>query len=626
MAKTIGIDLGTTNSCVAVIEGGEPVVIANAEGARTTPSVVAFSKDGERMVGQVAKRQAITNPDRTVASIKREMGTAHKVTIDGKSYTPQEISAMILQKLKSDAEAYLGETVTQAVITVPAYFTDAQRQATKDAGKIAGLDVKRIINEPTAAALSYGVDKEKDQKVMVYDLGGGTFDVSIIEMGDGVQEVLATAGNNRLGGDDFDKRIIDWMVASFKTETGIDLSQDKVAMQRLKEAAEKSKIELSGVTTSNINLPFITADQTGPKHLDLTLTRAKFDELTSDLVEATMGPVRSALQDSGLQIGQIDKVLMVGGSSRIPAVQDAVKKLIGKEPFKGINPDECVAIGAAIQAGVLGGEVEGLLLLDVTPLSLGVETMGGVMTKIIDRNTTIPTKKSQIFSTAADNQTQVEINVLQGEREFARDNKQLGLFALTGIAPAMRGVPQIEVTFDIDANGIVNVSAKDLGTGKEQHITITAGSNMSDADIDKAVKEAAEFEAQDKKRKEAIEVRNDADSIVFQTQKALDEAGDKLDANDKAAVETDLNALKSLVDSTDAENMTDSQVDEIKAAKEKLMESAQKLFAKLYEAQQGAAGAGPDMGAGAGPDMNNGSASNGNPYGDDVVDGDYKEV
>lgn len=498
MAKTIGIDLGTTNSCVAVIEGGEPVVIANAEGARTTPSVVAFSKDGERMVGQVAKRQAITNPDRTVASIKREMGTAHKVTIDGKSYTPQEISAMILQKLKSDAEAYLGETVTQAVITVPAYFTDAQRQATKDAGKIAGLDVKRIINEPTAAALSYGVDKEKDQKVMVYDLGGGTFDVSIIEMGDGVQEVLATAGNNRLGGDDFDKRIIDWMVASFKTETGIDLSQDKVAMQRLKEAAEKSKIELSGVTTSNINLPFITADQTGPKHLDLTLTRAKFDELTSDLVEATMGPVRSALQDSGLQIGQIDKVLMVGGSSRIPAVQDAVKKLIGKEPFKGINPDECVAIGAAIQAGVLGGEVEGLLLLDVTPLSLGVETMGGVMTKIIDRNTTIPTKKSQIFSTAADNQTQVEINVLQGEREFARDNKQLGLFALTGIAPAMRGIPQIEVTFDIDANGIVNVSAKDLGTGKEQKITISNSTSMSKEDIDKAVKEAEQFAAEDK--------------------------------------------------------------------------------------------------------------------------------
>ena len=538
MAKTIGIDLGTTNSCVAVIEGGEPVVIANAEGARTTPSVVAFSKDGERMVGQVAKRQAITNPDRTVASIKREMGTAHKVTIDGKSYTPQEISAMILQKLKSDAEAYLGETVTQAVITVPAYFTDAQRQATKDAGKIAGLDVKRIINEPTAAALSYGVDKEKDQKVMVYDLGGGTFDVSIIEMGDGVQEVLATAGNNRLGGDDFDKRIIDWMVASFKTETGIDLSQDKVAMQRLKEAAEKSKIELSGVTTSNINLPFITADQTGPKHLDLTLTRAKFDELTSDLVEATMGPVRSALQDSGLQIGQIDKVLMVGGSSRIPAVQDAVKKLIGKDPFKGINPDECVAIGAAIQAGVLGGEVEGLLLLDVTPLSLGVETMGGVMTKIIDRNTTIPTKKSQIFSTAADNQTQVEINVLQGEREFARDNKQLGLFALTGIAPAMRGIPQIEVTFDIDANGIVNVSAKDLGTGKEQKITISNSTSMSKEDIDKAVKEAEQFAAEDKKRREAVDAKNEAENIVYQAEKLVSESGDKIPEADKNAINT----------------------------------------------------------------------------------------
>ena len=514
MAKTIGIDLGTTNSCVAVIEGGEPVVIPNAEGARTTPSVVAFSKDGERMVGQVAKRQAITNPDKTVSSIKREMGTSYKVSIDGKQYTPQEISAMILSKLKADAEAYLGEKVTQAVITVPAYFTDAQRQATKDAGKIAGLDVKRIINEPTAAALSYGIDKEKDQKVMVYDLGGGTFDVSIIEMGDGVQEVLATAGNNRLGGDDFDKRIIDWMVTSFKNETGIDLSSDKVAMQRFKEAAEKAKIELSGVTTSSINLPFITADQTGPKHLDLTLTRAKFDELTADLVEATMGPVRSALSDSGLQISQIDKVLMVGGSSRIPAVQEAVKKLIGKEPFKGINPDECVAVGAAIQGGVLGGEVEGLLLLDVTPLSLGVETMGGVMTKIIERNTTIPTKKSQIFSTAADNQTQVEINVLQGEREFARDNKQLGLFALTGIAPAMRGIPQIEVTFDIDANGIVNVSAKDLGTGKEQKIQIQNSTSMSKEDIDKAVKEAEQYAAEDKKHREEVDAKKDRKSVV----------------------------------------------------------------------------------------------------------------
>lgn len=519
MAKTIGIDLGTTNSCVAVIEGGEPVVIPNAEGARTTPSVVAFSKDGERMVGQVAKRQAITNPDKTVSSIKREMGTSYKVSIDGKQYTPQEISAMILSKLKADAEAYLGEKVTQAVITVPAYFTDAQRQATKDAGKIAGLDVKRIINEPTAAALSYGIDKEKDQKVMVYDLGGGTFDVSIIEMGDGVQEVLATAGNNRLGGDDFDKRIIDWMVTSFKNETGIDLSSDKVAMQRFKEAAEKAKIELSGVTTSSINLPFITADQTGPKHLDLTLTRAKFDELTADLVEATMGPVRSALSDSGLQISQIDKVLMVGGSSRIPAVQEAVKKLIGKEPFKGINPDECVAVGAAIQGGVLGGEVEGLLLLDVTPLSLGVETMGGVMTKIIERNTTIPTKKSQIFSTAADNQTQVEINVLQGEREFARDNKQLGLFALTGIAPAMRGIPQIEVTFDIDANGIVNVSAKDLGTGKEQKIQIQNSTSMSKEDIDKAVKEAEQYAAEDKKHREEVDAKNEAENLVYQAEK-----------------------------------------------------------------------------------------------------------
>ena len=614
MAKTIGIDLGTTNSCVAVIEGGEPVVIANAEGARTTPSVVAFSKDGERMVGQVAKRQAITNPDRTVASIKREMGTAHKVTIDGKSYTPQEISAMILQKLKSDAEAYLGETVTQAVITVPAYFTDAQRQATKDAGKIAGLDVKRIINEPTAAALSYGVDKEKDQKVMVYDLGGGTFDVSIIEMGDGVQEVLATAGNNRLGGDDFDKRIIDWMVASFKTETGIDLSQDKVAMQRLKEAAEKSKIELSGVTTSNINLPFITADQTGPKHLDLTLTRAKFDELTSDLVEATMGPVRSALQDSGLQIGQIDKVLMVGGSSRIPAVQDAVKKLIGKEPFKGINPDECVAIGAAIQAGVLGGEVEGLLLLDVTPLSLGVETMGGVMTKIIDRNTTIPTKKSQIFSTAADNQTQVEINVLQGEREFARDNKQLGLFALTGIAPAMRGIPQIEVTFDIDANGIVNVSAKDLGTGKEQKITISNSTSMSKEDIDKAVKEAEQFAAEDKKRREAVDAKNEAENIVYQAEKLVSESGDKIPEDDKNAINTKVAALKESISKDDAAL--------IGTAKEDLQKTLNDAAAKLY--QQAA----PQGGA---PDMNGAQPNGGNPTGNNggdpnVYDADFTDV
>ena len=613
MAKTIGIDLGTTNSCVAVIEGGEPVVIANAEGARTTPSVVAFSKDGERMVGQVAKRQAITNPERTVSSIKREMGTAHKVTIDGKSYTPQEISAMILQKLKADAEAYLGEKVTQAVITVPAYFTDAQRQATKDAGKIAGLDVKRIINEPTAAALSYGVDKENDQKVMVYDLGGGTFDVSIIEMGDGVQEVLATAGNNRLGGDDFDKRIIDWMVSSFKTETGIDLSSDKMAMQRLKEAAEKAKIELSGVTTSSINLPFITADQTGPKHLDLTLTRAKFDELTSDLVEATMGPVRSALSDSGLQIGQIDKVLMVGGSSRIPAVQDAVKKLIGKEPFKGINPDECVAIGAAIQAGVLGGEVDGLLLLDVTPLSLGVETMGGVMTKIIDRNTTIPTKKSQIFSTAADNQTQVEINVLQGEREFARDNKQLGLFALTGIAPAMRGVPQIEVTFDIDANGIVNVSAKDLGTGKEQKITISSSTNMSKEDIDKAVKDAEQYAAEDKKRREEVDAKNEAENLVYQAEKLVSDSGDKLAEDDKNTINTKVAALKDAISKNDA--------DLTKSAKDDLQKSLYDISAKLY--QQAAPQGNPNPQPGA-PDM--GGAHPNNSGDPNVYDADFKDV
>ena len=613
MAKTIGIDLGTTNSCVAVIEGGEPVVIANAEGARTTPSVVAFGKDGERMVGQVAKRQAITNPEKTISSIKREMGTSYKVTIDNKSYTPQEVSAMILQKLKSDAEAYLGETVTQAVITVPAYFTDAQRQATKDAGKIAGLDVKRIINEPTAAALSYGVDKENDQKVMVYDLGGGTFDVSIIEMGDGVQEVLATAGNNRRGGDDFDPRIINWMVQEFKTAEGVDLTSDKMAMQRLKEAAEKAKIELSGVTQAAINLPFITATQTGPKHLDLTLSRAKFDELTADLVQSTMGPVKQALSDSGLSINEIDKVLMVGGSSRIPAVQTAVKNLIGKEPFKGINPDECVAIGAAIQAGVLGGEVDGLLLLDVTPLSLGVETMGGVMTKIIDRNTTIPTKKSQIFSTAADNQTQVEINVLQGEREFARDNKQLGLFALTGIAPAMRGVPQIEVTFDIDANGIVNVSAKDLGTGAEQKITISNSTSMSKDDIDKAVKEAEQFAAEDKKRREAVDAKNEAENMAYQAEKLVNENGDKLAEEDKTALNTKAQAVKDACQKNDA--------DLIKTAKEDLEKTLMSVSQKLYQqaAPNGQPQPGPAPDMGGAPNNNNGDDGN-------VYDADFKDV
>ncbi len=613
MAKTIGIDLGTTNSCVAVIEGGEPVVIANAEGSRTTPSVVAFSKDGERLVGQVAKRQAITNPERTVSSIKREMGTSYKVNIDGKSYTPQEISAMILQKLKSDAEAYLGETVTDAVITVPAYFTDAQRQATKDAGKIAGLNVLRIVNEPTAAALSYGVDKENDQNVMVYDLGGGTFDVSIIEMGEGIQEVKATAGNNRLGGDDFDKRIIDWMVKSFKTETGIDLSTDKMAMQRLKEAAEKAKIELSGVTTSSINLPFITADQTGPKHLDLTLTRAKFDELTADLVEATMGPVRSALSDSGLQIGEIDKVLMVGGSSRIPAVQDAVKRLIGKEPFKGINPDECVAIGASLQAGVIGGDVKGMVLVDVTPLSLGVETMGGVMTKIIERNTAIPITKKQIFSTAADNQTQVEINVLQGEREFARDNKQLGIFTLAGIAPAMRGIPQIEVTFDIDKNGIVNVSAKDLGTGKEQKVTITSSTNMSKEDIDKAVKDAEQFAADDKKRREEVDAKNEAENLAYQSEKLIKENGDKLGEDDKNTINTKVAAVKDAISKNDTEL--------IKAAKDDLQKSLYEVSAKLY--QQAA----PQQGA---PDMNGAPQQDAQPNdngGDpNVYDADFTDV
>ena len=583
MAKIIGIDLGTTNSCVAVIEGGEAVVIPNAEGARTTPSVVSFKKDGERVVGRVAKQSAVSAPDRTVSSIKRDMGTDRKVTIDGKAYTPQEISAIVLQKLKADAEAYLGDTVTEAVITVPAYFTDAQRQATKDAGKIAGMEVKRIINEPTAAALAYGIDKETDQKVMVYDLGGGTFDVSIIEMGDGVQEVLATAGNNRLGGDDFDQKIVDWMVASFKAETGVDLSADKMATQRLREAAEKAKIELSGSTSSNINLPFITADATGPKHLDLTLTRAKFNELTASLVDATMAPVRQALSDSGLSASQIDKVLLVGGSTRIPAVQEAIQKYMGKEPFKGINPDECVAMGAALQGGVLGGEVKGLLLLDVTPLSLGVETMGGVMTKVIDRNTTIPTKKSQIFSTAADNQPSVEVHVLQGEREFARDNKTLGLFHLDGIAPARRGVPQIEVTFDIDANGIVNVSAKDLGTGREQKITITSNTNMSKEDVEKAVREAEQYAAEDKARREAVDTRNNADQMVYQCEKTLEEMGDKLDAADKDDVQAKIDALK--------EALKGEDIEAIKAKQEELTKAFYAVSEKMYQAAAAAQGA-----------------------------------
>ncbi|MDE6740261.1 MAG: molecular chaperone DnaK [Lachnospiraceae bacterium] len=623
MSKIIGIDLGTTNSCVAVMEGGKPTVIANTEGARTTPSVVAFTKTGERLVGEPAKRQAVTNADKTIASIKRDMGTDRGRTIDEKKYSPQQISAMILQKLKADAESYLGENVTEAVITVPAYFNDAQRQATKDAGKIAGLDVKRIINEPTAAALAYGLDNEKEQKIMVYDLGGGTFDVSIIEIGDGVIEVLSTNGDTHLGGDDFDQKVIDWMLAEFKAQEGVDLSNDKMALQRLKEAAEKAKKELSSATTTNINLPFITATAEGPKHFDMNLTRAKFDELTHDLVEKTAIPVQNAMKDAGLTNSDLGQVLLVGGSTRIPAVQDKVKQLTGKDPSKSLNPDECVALGASIQGGKLAGDAGAgeILLLDVTPLSLSIETMGGVATRLIERNTTIPTKKSQVFSTAADNQTAVDINVVQGERQFAKDNKSLGQFRLDGIPPAMRGVPQIEVTFDIDANGIVNVSAKDLGTGKEQHITITAGSNMSDDEIDRAVKEAAEYEAQDKKRKEAIDTRNEADSFVFQTEKALSEVGDKLDASEKAGVEADLQAVKDILEKTKDQEMSDSQIDELKAAKEKLTNSAQALFTKMYENMQQAQ-AGPDMGnmGGAADDSAQSGAA------DDVVDGDYREV
>ena len=623
MGKIIGIDLGTTNSCVAVMEGGKPVVITNAEGMRTTPSVVAFTKTGERLVGEPAKRQAVTNADKTISSIKREMGTDYKVTIDDKKYSPQEISAMILQKLKSDAENYLGEKVTEAVITVPAYFNDAQRQATKDAGKIAGLDVKRIINEPTAAALSYGLDNENEQRIMVYDLGGGTFDVSIIEIGDGVIEVLSTAGDNRLGGDDFDNVITQYMLEDFKTKEGVDLSTDKMAMQRLKEAAEKAKKELSSSTTTNINLPFITATAEGPKHFEMNLTRAKFNELTAHLVERTATPVSKALNDAGLNASELSKVLLVGGSTRIPAVQDKVKQLTGKEPFKGINPDECVAIGASIQGGKLAGDTGAgdILLLDVTPLSLSIETMGGVATKLIERNTTIPTKKSQIFSTAEDNQTAVDIHVVQGERQFARDNKTLGQFRLDGIPPARRGVPQIEVTFDIDANGIVNVSAKDLGTGKEQHITITAGSNMSDEDIDKAVKEAAEYEAQDKKRKEGIDARNDADNMVFQTEKALEEAGDKIDASEKATVEADIAKLKEVLDRTTPDNISEADVAALNEGKEQLMKDAQSLFAKMYEQAGGAAGQ-----AGPGPQPGAGADPNATYNADDVVDADYKEV